>query len=241
MFGPFNGPMHHLIYPAGDDAAQIRTGLCLEIDMLPEVTELTFVFAGNEKRRPRKALPPFLAAHEPHLGQAETLALVSHLALAHLHLADSVWPAGIAAVAHVLNEEGAGARDGQLDLACPLVRDVRRAHHLRGTGPPFCKNVDRAARHERLARAELGDDARCLGVAEVLCSASDGQSVGRKRLAQERSETGRHRIFRALERWIGLKDAFGQERAKLPQVVERGLQADTSEAKDFWLYSTIRG
>jgi hypothetical protein len=35
-----------------DDAAQIRTGLCLEIGMLPEMTELPFVLACNKESRP---------------------------------------------------------------------------------------------------------------------------------------------------------------------------------------------
>jgi hypothetical protein len=114
------------------------------------------------------------------------------------------------------------------------MRDMRWTHHQRRTGASLRENVDRAEGHECFARAALRGDTRgFVGVAEVLCIAGDGQSLGRKRLAQERRETGRDRIFRALEGWIGLKDAFGQERAKLTQVVEGGLQADTSKAKDF--------
>src|SRR6202021_3423162 len=131
--------------------ARIRSGPCLEIDVLPEVTQLAFVLARDKESRPREALPPFLAAHAPHFGQAEALALVNRLAFAQLHLADAVRPAWIAAIAHVLDEEGAGARDGQQDLTRPLVRDMRWAHHQRRAGASLRENVDRTERHERLS------------------------------------------------------------------------------------------
>ena len=163
-----------------DDAAQIRTGLCLEIDVLPEVTQLAFVLARDKECRPRKALPPFLAAHAPHFGQAEALALVNRLAFAQLHLADAVRPAGIAAIAHVLDEEGAGARDRQQDLARPLVRDMRWAHHQRGAGPPIRQHMDCAQSHVGLASSAFGDDPRSFGPAQILRGAGDSERLSRE-------------------------------------------------------------
>ncbi len=148
-----------------DDAAQIRTGLCLEIDVLPEVSQLAFVLARDKERRTRKSLPPLFAAHASHLGHAEALALIHRLAFAQLHLADAVRPIGIAAIAHVLNEEGPGSRYRQQDLARPFVRDMRWAHYKRRAWTSLRENVDRAERHERLARTALGDYARSLCLA----------------------------------------------------------------------------
>ena len=42
----------------------------------------------------------------------------------------------------------------------------------------LCENVDRAERHERLARAALGDDARGLCLAQIFCGPGDGQRLG---------------------------------------------------------------
>jgi len=44
------------------------------------------------------------------------------------------------------------------------------------------ENVDGAERHERLACAALGDDARCFGLAKILRHAGDGERLGRERL-----------------------------------------------------------
>ena len=67
-----------------DHPFEIRTGLCLEIDVLPEVTQLGFVFARDKESRPRKAHAPFLAANAAHLGQAEVLPFVHRPALLNL-------------------------------------------------------------------------------------------------------------------------------------------------------------
>lgn len=68
-----------------------------------------------------------------HFGQAEAPALIHRLAFAQLHLTDAMRPPGIAAIAHVLDEEGAGSQYREQDLTRPLVRNMRWAHHQSGT------------------------------------------------------------------------------------------------------------
>src|SRR5438309_9500558 len=50
------------------------------------VTQLAFVLARDKESRPRKALPPFLAAHAPYFGEAEALSLLDRFAFAQLYL-----------------------------------------------------------------------------------------------------------------------------------------------------------
>ncbi len=57
----------------------------------------------------------------------------------------------VAAVAHVLNEKSVRARNSEQDLAGPLLRDMRGAHHQRRTGASLRENVDRAEGHERFS------------------------------------------------------------------------------------------
>ena len=71
------------------------------------------------------------------------------------------------------------------DLARPLVRDMRWAHNQRGTGPPIRQHMDCAQSHIGLARAALGDDARCLCLAQILGSPSNGKPLCGERLAQK--------------------------------------------------------
>ena len=88
-------------------------------------------------------------------------------------------PASVAAIAHIFDEEGAGARDGQQYPARPLVRDVRGAHDQGRTGLSIRQHIDCAQSHIGLARAALGDDARCLCLAQILGSPSDGKPLSR--------------------------------------------------------------
>ena len=147
-----------------------------------------------------------LAAHAPHFGQAEAFALVNRLAFAQLHLADAVRPAWIAAIAHVLDEEGAGSRDRQQDLARPLVRDMRWAHNQRGTGPPIRQHMDCAQRHVGFARSALGHDPRSLCLAQILRGAGNGERLSWQRLAQKHPKGWCNGVFRTLERGIGFEN-----------------------------------
>jgi hypothetical protein len=47
-------------------------------------------------------------------------------------------------ITHIFDKKSACTRNGEQDLACPLVRDVRWANNQRRTWPPFCENLDRA-------------------------------------------------------------------------------------------------
>ena len=71
-------------------------------------------------------------------------ALVHRPAFVQLHFADAMRPVWIAAITHIFDKKSACTRNGEQDLACPLVRDVRWANNQRRTWPPFCENVDRA-------------------------------------------------------------------------------------------------
>src|SRR6266481_1548694 len=88
--------------------------------------------------------------------------------------------------------------------------------------------MDRPQGHKSLPSTTFGDNACGLGLAEVLRCAGDGHSLSGKRFAQQPGETGCDGIFCALERWVGFKDAFGQDGAKLTQIVEGRLHGDTS-------------
>ena len=197
--------------------------------MVPVVSELPLVLAGNEKRRRRAAFTPPLAAHAPQLGERQAHALVNDPSLAQLDFANAVRFLGIAAVAHVLDQKGPGARHSKQSLTRPLVRDVRRAHHQRSAGPPLRQHLDSSQRHIGLARSAFGNDPRRLGFAEVLRGAGDGKRLGRQRLAQKRCNARRDWVSRTLKRRVGFENASAQFDRMGTQVIERGFHADTSQ------------
>ena len=190
-----------------DDASEIRSRLCFEEDVLPVIAQLPFVLAGDEEGWAGATLVPLLAAHASQLDERQAQPLVYDLALAELDFADAVRFLGIAAVAHIFNQEGSGARHSQQSLTRPLVRNVRRAHYQRGAGPPVCEYMDRAKRHIGLAGSTLGHDPRCFGLAQVLRSARDRECLSRQCLAQKCCDARRDRVFRALKRGVGFEDS----------------------------------
>ena len=190
-----------------DDASEIWPGFCLEEDMLPVVAELPLVLAGDEEGWAGATPLPLLAAHAPQLGERQAEPLVHNLAFAQLDFTDAVWLLGIAAVAHILDQKGSGARHSQQRFPRPLVRNVRRAHHQRAAGPPLRQHMDRAQRHICLAGPTLGHDPCRLGFAEVLCGAGNGECLSGESLSQKRRNARRNRVFRALKRGISFKDA----------------------------------
>ncbi len=111
--------------------------------MVPKVAQFAFVLADDEKHRPGETLAPLATAHAPHLRQSEVLALIDSPALAQLHLADSVLLLGIATVAHVLDQEGACAWNGQQNLTRPFVGDMRWAHDECCARLSGCQDMDR--------------------------------------------------------------------------------------------------
>ena len=77
--------------------------------MLPVVAELALVFTCDKESRRRAALAPFLAAHSPEIGERQPHSLVDNPSLAQPDFADTVRLLWIAAVAHIFDQEGAGA------------------------------------------------------------------------------------------------------------------------------------
>ena len=95
--------------------------------------------------------------------------------------------------------------------------------------------MDRAERHIGLAGPALGNDSRCLGLAEVLRGAGDGERLGRQRLTQKRCNARRNRVFRALKRRIGFENARSKFDRVSAQIIEGGLHGDTSWILGWWL------
>ena len=211
-----------------DDASEIRPGFCFEEDVLPVVAQLPLVLAGDEEGWAGATLAPLLAAHAPQLGERQAHPLVHDLALAQLDFADAVRLLGIAAVAHILDQKGSGARHSQQSLTRPLVRNVRRAHHQRCAGPPLRQHMDRAQRHIGLAGPALGHDPRRLGFAQVLRSAGDGECLSGERLSQKRCNARRNRVFRALKRGISFENSGPELRGVSAQILESSIHRDTS-------------
>ncbi len=193
-----------------DDAAQVRSRLRFEKDVLPEVAELALVLAGDEEGRRRALLAPLLAAHPPQIGERQSHPFIDNPTLAQLDLADAVRLSWVASVAQILDQKCAGARYGHQHLPRPLVRDVRGAHHQRRRGPSIGEHVNRAQRHIGLARAALGHDPRRLGFAQILCRPGNCQRLRRKRLAQQRCNARRNGVFCALQRRERTEDTRSQ-------------------------------
>jgi hypothetical protein len=74
--------------------------------------------------------------------------------------------------------------------------------------------MDCAQSHIGLARATLGDNARCLCLAQILGGAGNGKRLSWQRLAQKHPKGWCNGVPRTLKRGIGFKDPFGEQRAK---------------------------
>ena len=115
-----------------DESAHELAGFGELEDMLPVVGELASLAAQHKPGRFGTGLFPPLAAHAAQVGKPSRPPVANQMVALPLDFADPMGFAGIAAVAHVVDEEDARMRNAVEDFPGPLLDQVRGAHDETG-------------------------------------------------------------------------------------------------------------
>src|ERR1700678_4102558 len=91
--------------------------------------------------------------------------------------------------------------------------------------------MDCAQGHIGLARAALGDDARCLCLAQILGSPSNGKPLSWERLAQKGRYCRSNGVFGALQWRKGFKNSASELDRVRAQIIEGSLHRDAFHFK----------